>query len=101
MQFETETEDRTYVEASRDGAVMLELDRRGHTRRVQLESAVNATWTAEVLSERIVRLHTLALMRARCDERARMNERGADMPPGEVYPSEAEVAEYRARFITF
>ena len=33
--------------------------------------------------------------------RARMNERGADMPPDEIYPSEAEVAAYRARHITF
>ena len=32
---------------------------------------------------------------------ARMNERGADMPPDEIYPSEAEVAAYRARHITF
>lgn len=101
MQFETQPEDRTYLEASRDGAVMLELDRRGNVLRVQLEPAVSATWTAELLSERIVRLHTLALMRARCDERIRMNERGADMPPGEVYPSEADIADYRARHITF
>jgi hypothetical protein len=54
-----------------------------------------------MLSERVLRLYTLAPMRARCDELARMNERGADMPPGEVYPSEAEVAEYRARYINF
>jgi hypothetical protein len=73
MQFETETEGRTYVEASRDGALMLELDRRGNVLRVQLEPEVNATWTAELLSERILRLYTLALMRARSDELGRMN----------------------------
>ena len=92
MQFETETEGRTYVEASRDGAVMLELDRWGDVLRVQLEPAVNATWTADMLSERLLRLYTLALMRSRCDELARMNERGADIAPGEVFPTEAEVA---------
>ena len=96
---EIETEDRTYVESSRDGAVMLELDKNGNVLRVQLEPEVNATWTAEMLGERILRLYTVALMRARCDERARMNDRGADMPPDEIYPSEAEVAAYRDRHI--
>lgn len=98
---ETETEDRTYVESSRDGALMLEVDNNGNVLRVQLEPEVNATWTAEMLSERLLRLYTLALMRARCDQLARMNERGANMPPDEVYPSEAEVAAYRNRCIDF
>jgi hypothetical protein len=98
---DTETEDRTYVESSSDGALMLELDRHGNLLRCQLEPVVNAGWSAEMLSERILRLYTLALMRARCDELARMNERGADMPPGEVYPSEAQVAAYRSRYIDF
>jgi hypothetical protein len=98
---DTETENRTYVESSRDGAVMLELDKDGHTLRVQLEPEVNATWSAETLAERLLRLHTLALMRARCDQLARMNERGANMPPDDVYPSEAEVAGYRANYIDF
>jgi hypothetical protein len=98
---EIETEDRTYVESSRDGAVMLELDTDGNALRVQLEPEVNATWTADILGERLLRLHTLALMRARCDQLARMNERGANMPPDDVYPSEAVVAAYRERFIDF
>ncbi len=98
---EIETEDRTYVESSRDGAVMIELDRDGHALRVQLEPEVNATWTADTLAERLRRLHTLALMRARCDQLARMNERGANMPPDNTYPSEAEVAAYRARYVDF
>jgi hypothetical protein len=98
---ETETEDRTYVESSRDGAVMLELDKDGHVMRVQLEPEVNATWTADTLGERLLRLHTLALMRARCDQLARMNERGANMPPDDVYPSDAEVAAYRTRYVDF
>jgi hypothetical protein len=98
---EIETEDRTYVESSRDGAVMLELDKDGNVMHVQLEPEVNATWTAETLGERLLHLHTLALMRARCDQLARMNERGANMPPDDVYPSETEVASYRARYIDF
>jgi hypothetical protein len=32
-----ETENRTYVESSRDGALMVELDRNGAAVRVQLE----------------------------------------------------------------
>ncbi len=40
-------------------------------------------------------------MRARCDQLARMNERGANMPPDDVYPSEAEVAAYRAQYVDF
>ena len=98
---EIEIEDRTYVESSRDGAVMLELDKDGATLRVQLEPVVNATWTAEMLSARLLRLHTLALMRARCEQLARMNERGANMPPGDVYPGEAQVVSYRDRYIDF
>jgi hypothetical protein len=98
---EIETEDRTYLESSRDGAVMLELDKDGNVLRVQLEPEVNAGWTAEVLSERLLRLYTVALMRARCDQLARMNERGANMAPDEVYPSEAQVAAYRDRYIDF
>jgi hypothetical protein len=98
---ETDTQNRTYLESSRDGAVMLELDKDGHTLRVQLEPEVNATWTADLLAERLVRLHTLALMRARCDQLAQMNERGANMPPDDVYPSEAELAAYRATYLDF
>jgi hypothetical protein len=98
---EIETEDRTYVESSRDGAIMLELDKDGNVLRVQLEPEVNATWTADTLGERLVRLHRLALMRARCDQLARMNERGANMPPDDVYPSEAEVAAYRTKYVDF
>lgn len=96
-----ETENRTYVESSRDGALMVELDETGTAVRVQIEPEVNATWTADLLADRLLRLYTLALMRARCDELARMNERGADIAPNDAYPSEAEVAAYRARHIDF
>src|SRR6185437_1211033 len=73
--------DRTYVESSRDGALMVELDHNGAALRVQLEPEVNATWTAELLAERVLRLYTLALMRCRRDQLARMNERALVRPP--------------------
>ena len=98
MDIETEN---TYVESSRDGALMVELDRNGAAVRVQLEPEVNATWTAELLAERVLRLYTLALMRCRRDQLARMNERGADQAPSDVYPTEAEVDAYRDRYIDF
>jgi hypothetical protein len=96
----TETEVRTYVEQSRDGVLTVSLDSRG-TVAVQLEPEVNQTWSAEMLSKRIFHLYTLAQMRARCDERLRMNERGMDMAPSEVFPAAGEIAQYRARFIDF
>ncbi|WP_273735413.1 hypothetical protein [Mycolicibacterium septicum] len=101
MHSETGVENRTYIETSRSGALMVELDATGAVVRVQIEPEVNASWTAEVLGERLVHLHTAALMRARCDERQRMNDRGADLPPGAVYPSEADVAAYRSCHIDF
>jgi len=96
-----ETEDRTYVESSRDGALMVELDRNGVAVRVQLEPEVNATWTAQILSERVLRLYTLALMRVNRDLLTRMNDRGADQTPNDVLPTEAEVDAYRDRYIDF
>jgi DNA-binding protein YbaB len=101
MQSETGIENCTYIETSRGGALMVELDSTGGVVRVQIEPEVNASWTADTLGERLVHLHTLALMRVRCDERKRMNERGADMPAGGVYPSEAEITAYRSRYIDF
>ena len=96
----TETEVRTYVEQSRDGVLTVSLDSRG-TVAVQLEPVVNQTWSAEMVSERVFHLYTLAQMRARCDERLRMNERGMDMPPSEVFPGADDIAAYRARFVDF
>ena len=40
-------------------------------------------------------------MRCRRDQLARMNERGADQAPSDVYPTEAEVDAYRDRYIDF
>lgn len=101
MQPETTTAEQTYVESSRDGALMVELNRLGSVVRVQIEPEVNATWTADVLSERVKHLYTLALMRARLDSLAEMNERGADLAPGGAYPMASEITEYRNRYIDF
>ncbi|WP_045373277.1 hypothetical protein [Mycobacterium kyorinense] len=85
----------TFAEWSADGALMIELDAAGDPLRCQLEPEVNATWTADVLADRIMRLHRLALMRARCAHREWMNEHGAGIAPRPAYPTESEVAEYR------
>lgn len=93
---------QTFVESSRDAALMVELDARGFLVCCQIEPVVNATWTAEVLGERIVRLYTLALMRVRLEQMRRINERGGEVTPGDgVYPSPAEVDEYRRRYLDF
>lgn len=81
MQPEVRSPVRTYVEYSRDGALTVELDWNEAVVRVQVEPEVNATWTAQEVSARVLRLHTVALMRKRCEEREEMNDRGADLPP--------------------
>ena len=96
----TDTGVQRWVEQSRDGLVTVSLDARDVV-RVQLEPEVTRSWTAQMLSERVFRLFTVAQMRARCEERQRMNERGMDMPPNEVFPGPAEIAAYRSRFIKF
>jgi DNA-binding protein YbaB len=101
MTSETDTEQDTYLETSRGGALMVELDGTGAVVRVQIEPEVNASWSAETLSERLLVLHHLALMRVRCAQRQQMNAQGADMAPSEVYPSEDEIADYRARNLNF
>ena len=89
MPSETETRQITYIETSRSAELLVELDSNGEVVRVQLEPEVNATWSSETLSERLLHLHRLALMRARHAQRLRMNELGADMAPSDVYPGEA------------
>ena len=96
-----ETQTPTYVESSRDGAVMIEIDSDGLVQRVQIEPVVNAAWRADVLAERLAHLYTLAVMRARCDHLRRMNEAGADLPPSDTWPGPEQVAAYRARWLTF
>lgn len=97
---QTETEVRTYVEQSRDGVITVSLDSDGKV-QVQLEPEVNQNWSAEMLSERVFHLYTLCQMRSRCDERLRMNERGMDMPPSEVYPGPGDITAYRIKHIDF
>lgn len=96
----TDTGVQTWVEQSRDGLVLVSLDSRD-TVNVQLEPEVTRSWSPQMLSERVFHLFTLAQMRARCEERRRMNERGMDMPPNELYPGPSEIAAYRRRFLTF
>ncbi|CQD25168.1 hypothetical protein BN970_06966 [Mycolicibacterium conceptionense] len=101
MQPEATTTEQTYVESSRDGALMVELDA-NEVPRVQIEPEVNATWTAEELSERVLHLYKVALMRVRYDALAAMNERGANIAPGTAaYPMASEIDEYRRRNINF
>jgi hypothetical protein len=94
-------EQRTYVESSSGGELTVELDADGYLQRCQLEPEVNAGWTAAQLSQRIMALYQLAFMRACCDKRAQANELGADQPPDAVWVSEADIAAYRARHLTF
>lgn len=100
MPTETGTQQRTYIEPARSGALLVELDSSGAVVRVQLEPDVT-TWSADTLAERLLHLHRLALMRARFAQRQRMNELGADMPPSDVYPGEADIAAYRAEHVDF
>ena len=67
----------------------------GERVRVQLEPEATRSWTADVLADRIVRLHRLALMRARAEQRARLNERGFPIETTAGFPSQADVDEYR------
>ena len=91
----------TFIEASRDGALTVELDSDGNLIRCELAPEVNATWTADRLGGRIVALYGAALMRVRLDQLRRINEAGADVTPGGIYPTPEEIAAYRAEFIDF
>lgn len=84
------------VEWSRDGALMVKVaDVAGLDVHVQLEPAV-ASWPAEVLADRIARLHRLALMQLRAQARVRSREEsGAQWPATAGFPSLAAVHEYR------
>ena len=86
----------TVVEWSADGASMVELDWQGQGLRVQLEPEVTRSWTADLLVDRIMRLHRLALMRARAEQRMRIiDETGAVLPTTPGWPSLSDVDEYR------
>lgn len=86
----------TVAEWSADGALMVELDWQGLAVRVQIEPQVTRSWTADVLADRVMRLHRLALMRARAEERMRLiEEQGTLWPTTSGWPSLTEVDEYR------
>jgi hypothetical protein len=86
----------TVAEWSADGLLMVELDWQGQGLRVQLEPEVTRSWTADVLADRIMRLHRLALMRARAEFRMRLiEETGAAWPSTPGWPSLTDVDEYR------
>lgn len=86
----------TVAEWSADGAVLVELDWQGQGLRVQLEPEVTRSWTADILADRIMRLHRLALMRARAEQRMRIIEdTGAALPTTPGWPSLSDVDEYR------
>jgi hypothetical protein len=98
---ELQTRAPLYVESSRAGDVMIEIDGDGLVTRVQIEPEVSAEWTADDLAERLYRLYTLALLRARHDHLKRMNAAGADLPPTDNWPSREQVEAYRTRWVTF
>lgn len=86
----------TVAEWSADGALMVELDWQGQGLRIQLEPEVTRSWTADLLADRIMRLHRLALMRARAEQRMRIiEETGAALPTTPGWPSMTDVEEYR------
>ncbi|WP_186244569.1 hypothetical protein [Mycobacterium simulans] len=86
----------TVAECSADGTLMVVLDWQGQGLRVQLEPEVTRSWTADILADRIMRLHRLALMRARAEQRMRIiEETGAALPTMPGWPSLTEVDEYR------
>lgn len=87
--------ERTYVEASSDGALMVELDTQGEVLRVQIEPDIMAAWSAMVLADRIVRLHRLALMRARATALMTMNAQDAKLSVTRAWPAMAEVDGFR------
>jgi DNA-binding protein YbaB len=85
----------TFVASSVDGVLVIELDGSGDVLRIQIEPEVNASWTADILADRLVRLYRLALMRVRYAQRVAMNKRGADLAPALGWPTVDEVEDYR------
>lgn len=97
----------TYAESSRDGVLALALDNTGAVLWCRLQTEVNQ-WGAHVLAVRIMRLYTLALMRARCQERSRIENRFGPELAAEIfsqapaaYPDKQTVKRYRQRCIDF
>lgn len=89
------------MECSADGALLVEVDYTGGEVRVQLEPDVLRSLSADLLADRIIRLHRLALMRARAEKRVRdMSESGVVLPTTPGWPAPSDVDEYR-RTINF
>jgi hypothetical protein len=75
---------------------MVEVDWQGLAVRVQIEPEVTRSWTADILADRIMRLHRLALMRARAEYRVRLiEEQGIPWPRTPGWPGVTDVDEYR------
>jgi DNA-binding protein YbaB len=86
----------TFIETSANSELMIELNAHGEVLRVQIEPEIWATWSAEVLADRIVRLHRAALMRARAKSLLAMNEQdAANLAPGRAWPAQREAEEFR------
>jgi hypothetical protein len=90
----------TYIETSATNELMIELDARGQVLRLQIEPEAWVAWPAEVLADRIKCLHHLALMRARAESRAAMNDERADLASARAWPTAIEIDEFR-RSINF
>lgn len=83
-------------EGSAHSLLVVEVDYGGGQVRVQLEPEVLQSWSADVLAERIMRLHRLALMRARAEMRAQYeNAFEVQLPVTEGWPSLSDVDDYR------
>lgn len=83
------------LERSADRALTVEVDESGTEVRVQLEAEVLRCWSSERLAKRIMRLHRLALMRARAEKRAQIVESGVVLPATAGYPALCDVEQYR------
>jgi hypothetical protein len=84
---------RTVVmECSADSVLAIEVDYSGSQVRIQLEPDVLRSWSAELLAERITRLHRLALMRARAEMCAQLE---GEWPATVGWPSLSDVERYR------
>jgi hypothetical protein len=81
----------TFVESSSDGFLTIELDAAGGVVRCQVEPEVMVAWTADVLADRVMRLHRLVLMQVRCAQR--IAAWLVEIAP--AFPTRQDVAEYR------
>lgn len=88
------------IECSRDGALLVEVGSSGEQVRVQLEPEA-LTWPMEVLADRIVRLHRVAMMRARADQWLAEDYGLLGISRSSAWPTHTEVDEFRRSAIDF